>query len=191
MLLKSDKLNTCPISGASTGASLEHANPVGASVLVYNYGNRGRDISASYARHVHRSFGTYITTISGHKRCVYQKWIKGKMEQYYRSRIIWAIAHGQIPPYHQIHHRDGNTLNDSLDNLECLSAYAHEKLHMVLMTNKRIAAGKNTTERYTSFYDWLVENDLDHVTGNPYYQIDCPTTAQSKDEFQFTYTEVW
>ena len=34
MLLKSENI-ICPITGASTGASSEHANPVGASVLVY------------------------------------------------------------------------------------------------------------------------------------------------------------
>lgn len=190
MLLKSENIIS-PISGASTGVPLEHANPVGASVLVYSYGNRGRDVSASHARHVHRSFGTSIATVNGHKRGVYQKWIKGKLVKYYRSRIVWAMAHGQIPPYHHIHHRDGNTLNDSLDNLECLSGYAHKKLHMVLDTNERIAAGKNTVERYISFYDWLVENDLDHVTGNPFYQLNDSITAQPKDEFQFEYTEVW
>lgn len=43
---------------------------------------------------------------------------------------IWMAAHGPIPPAHHIHHRDGDSSNNALENLECLSAKDHLALHM-------------------------------------------------------------
>lgn len=42
---------------------------------------------------------------------------------------IWRAAHGAIPPGHEVHHRDGNPLNNALENLECLSAAEHARRH--------------------------------------------------------------
>jgi HNH endonuclease len=42
---------------------------------------------------------------------------------------IWEAAHGPIPPGWEVHHRDGDALNNDLDNLECLEAGAHRRYH--------------------------------------------------------------
>ena len=42
---------------------------------------------------------------------------------------IWKSAHGRIPKGSHIHHRDGNSLNNALENLECLDAGMHLSLH--------------------------------------------------------------
>ena len=38
-------------------------------------------------------------------------------------------AHGEIPPGHHIHHRDGDPLNNAPDNLECIAPAEHVRLH--------------------------------------------------------------
>lgn len=40
-------------------------------------------------------------------------------------RDAWASAFGPIPPNCHIHHRDGNVLNNRLENLECMDASEH------------------------------------------------------------------
>lgn len=40
-------------------------------------------------------------------------------------REVWAAAFGPIPRGCHIHHRDGNVLNNRLDNLECVPASRH------------------------------------------------------------------
>lgn len=44
-------------------------------------------------------------------------------------REIWRAVHGEIPDGHQIHHKDGNPLNNRPDNLVCLSGSEHATLH--------------------------------------------------------------
>jgi hypothetical protein len=43
--------------------------------------------------------------------------------------VLWQAANGPIPDGHHVHHRDGNPLNNSLDNLECLSPAEHCARH--------------------------------------------------------------
>lgn len=40
-------------------------------------------------------------------------------------RDVWKAAFGPIPKGCHIHHKDGNVLNNRLDNLECVPASAH------------------------------------------------------------------
>lgn len=40
-------------------------------------------------------------------------------------RDVWRIAFGPIPVGCHIHHRDGNVLNNSIENLECVPASEH------------------------------------------------------------------
>lgn len=60
---------------------------------------------------------------------------------------IWKDAHGPIPEGHQIHHRDGNPLNNSLDNLECLSDDEHKRRHTEMGTWSNSAAVKAHMDR--------------------------------------------
>lgn len=45
-------------------------------------------------------------------------------------RHKWEDAHGPIPEKHEIHHKDEDTLNNELDNLECVSKSWHRAHHL-------------------------------------------------------------
>lgn len=46
-----------------------------------------------------------------------------------RSRLVWMEHNGPIPKGYHIHHKNGNKLDDCIDNLVCLSAAEHNRLH--------------------------------------------------------------
>ncbi len=49
------------------------------------------------------------------------KYIKTEFGHVKLSRLIWMQAHGEIPKGYNISHKDGDTMNCELNNLECLS----------------------------------------------------------------------
>lgn len=44
-------------------------------------------------------------------------------------QAIWEHYNGPIPEGHHVHHKDGNTLNNDISNLECLSNKEHRRTH--------------------------------------------------------------
>jgi hypothetical protein len=46
-----------------------------------------------------------------------------------RSRLLYSHFVAPIPKGYHIHHIDGDQTNDRLENLQCLSASDHRKLH--------------------------------------------------------------
>jgi hypothetical protein len=44
-------------------------------------------------------------------------------------RDVWEFHHGPIPDGCHIHHKDGNHLNNDIQNLECITRERHEELH--------------------------------------------------------------
>lgn len=46
-------------------------------------------------------------------------------------RAIWEQANGPIPHGYEVHHKDGDTFNNELSNLECISAREHQREHML------------------------------------------------------------
>jgi hypothetical protein len=44
-------------------------------------------------------------------------------------REIWKSVHGEIPKGWHIHHKDGNPLNNDIENLECVSPKTHSGIH--------------------------------------------------------------
>lgn len=57
-----------------------------------------------------------------------------------RARVVWETAHGPVPRGKGIHHRDGDTLNDALENLELVSKARHIDLHRADFAERRAAA---------------------------------------------------
>lgn len=65
---------------------------------------------------------------------------RGSDRRYYASSkgkrlhvAVWEYYHGPVPEGCHIHHKNGNTIDNRLENLECLSAHEH--------------LSKNTTDR--------------------------------------------
>lgn len=44
-------------------------------------------------------------------------------------QAIWEFHNGPIPKGHHVHHKDENTLNNDISNLECLSNKEHRRSH--------------------------------------------------------------
>ena len=55
-------------------------------------------------------------------------------------REIWKDNFGPIPEGHEIHHKDGNPLNNAPSNLECISCQTHHERHKGKYTPEEIAA---------------------------------------------------
>lgn len=47
----------------------------------------------------------------------------------YLHHEVWKYYHGEIPKGYHIHHKDGDTLNNSIDNLEALPGREHLSEH--------------------------------------------------------------
>lgn len=62
----------------------------------------------------------------------------GAKRRKFLHRAIYEASNGPIPRGHHIHHKDKDTLNNLLDNLECLSKESHEILH-----GKGVKVGNN------------------------------------------------
>jgi hypothetical protein len=56
-----------------------------------------------------------------------------------RARLVWERAHGPIPRGVGIHHKDRDTLNDALDNLELVSKAEHLAIHRPEFQDKATA----------------------------------------------------
>jgi len=59
-------------------------------------------------------------------------WNNGKMKQCYLHRVVYQAFNGAMPDGTQINHIDGNKANNSLSNLECVSASDNQR-HAVLL----------------------------------------------------------
>ena len=59
---------------------------------------------------------------------MYVGYCDGTRTYQFRSRLIYEHVHGKIEPNHDIHHKDGNSFNDSIDNLEKMARKDHCRL---------------------------------------------------------------
>ena len=63
--------------------------------------------------------------------------------------VVWRKANGELPTDHLVHHRDGNALNDRLDNLQAVSRAEHLAIHRPAFEERRShAAGKAAKARH-------------------------------------------
>lgn len=58
----------------------------------------------------------------------------------YLHREVWAAAHGPIPDGYHVHHRNGDTADNRLANLELIEARAHVSRHGRTVTPAERAA---------------------------------------------------
>ena len=67
-------------------------------------------------------------------------------------RLIWEHFKGEIPKKHVIHHKDGNRLNNSIENLECMSQSEHVRLHRLQETH---ILSKRMSDNSEKIHAWL------------------------------------
>lgn len=66
-------------------------------------------------------------------------WLKEDKISKVRERkhiLMYKIFVGEIPKNYQIHHKDFNSHNNNIDNLECLTKQEHQKKHAEQRKNK-------------------------------------------------------
>lgn len=67
-------------------------------------------------------------------------------------RMVWYDAYGEIPAGHDIHHKNGDRLDNRLENLECISHGDHTRHHGWLLkwraTHTPWNAGTKTWEEF-------------------------------------------
>ena len=51
-------------------------------------------------------------------------------------REIWKAERGAIPDGYHVHHKDQDTANNSIDNLECIPQIEHIRIHNELMSDE-------------------------------------------------------
>lgn len=52
-------------------------------------------------------------------------------------RVVWEEAHGPLPPRWHVHHINGDTLDNRLENLIALSPRDHNRIHAALRKQAR------------------------------------------------------
>jgi len=82
--------------------------------------------------------------------------------QRYIQRIVWELTYGPIPPKHEVHHIDGNKLNNELSNLRCLSLSEHRRAHS---KNWKKENGQ-WLRRCTGCKEWKSEADYSRQHGS-------------------------
>lgn len=61
-------------------------------------------------------------------RVYFQRHEKWRQAPVFLHRVVYEDNFGPIPPGYHVHHRDGNPLNNSPDNLEALPAREHNRI---------------------------------------------------------------
>lgn len=70
-----------------------------------------------------------IVTGKSNPRWRHEIRLNGKKRTIVRAKLVWLARNGLIPPEHELHHRDEDRLNDSIDNLELLNGDFHFGKH--------------------------------------------------------------
>jgi len=58
-----------------------------------------------------------------------RKWDIKQKRYRLEHNIVWEEHFGKIPENYQIHHKDGNKLNNDINNLELVSPIYHKRIH--------------------------------------------------------------
>lgn len=96
-------------------------------------------------------------------------------------RLIYEEVHGKIPDGYHVHHKDGNKLNNSIDNLELLEKRKHHSLHSTgynhttkvrtLLSDQK--KGKSMPYNKTGYYRVYKEKGSQYAQGFTYvYEVD-------------------
>lgn len=86
-------------------------------IEISNYGNiRGNE----HSKWNNKPFSEEMIIIKNGRRFI------GNVRIY---NLVWCLFGGEKPKGYDIHHKDFNKLNDSIDNLECITKSKHQAIH--------------------------------------------------------------
>lgn len=94
-----------------------------------------------------------VIVFDGREYIRYPKSKRWADRNYYRSsgrslhRDMWVSFHGSIPEGYHVHHKDGNPLNNTIDNLECLSSHDHQSNHEYTKSEEYKARRRENMDR--------------------------------------------
>lgn len=57
---------------------------------------------------------------------------RGNTIRIYEHRLVWESNFGKIPNGYEVHHKDGNKLNNNIENLELVKKGEHQHIHAIL-----------------------------------------------------------
>lgn len=103
-----------------------------------------------------KKYNRYPNSKSSSLRRYYYRHDKWKESPVALHRQIWIDNHGPIPEGWDIHHKDGNPDNNSIENLEALPPKEHRNKHP--MSEEARAAASERTKRLDPLGKWRAEN---------------------------------
>lgn len=59
-------------------------------------------------------------------------------------RVVWEYFNGEIPDGFDVHHKDENTFNNSVENLEIIEQHKHQSIHI----KKRVVENREWFDRF-------------------------------------------
>lgn len=80
-------------------------------------------------------------------------------KSYRIHRLIWECVNGEIPPNYDIHHIDGNKLNNSIHNLDMIKNSEHTIKHH--LGQKRSIEAKNKMKAKVKTRKPVLQCDMD------------------------------
>lgn len=89
-----------------------------------------------------KKYNRYPESKRRHLRAYFWRHDKWKEPPFALHRQIWIDNFGEIPEGYVVHHKDKNTLNNDIDNLECIPFRKHCSNHM-LEEDRREMSRKN------------------------------------------------
>ncbi len=99
-------------------------------------------------------------------------------------RWAWEAEHGPVPDGHHIHHRDFNSLNDRLDNLELMPELEHEALHREQMLGDNNPARRCMTDAWRAHLSEATRGEK-----NPHFGI--AQTPEAREKMREASAQRW
>ncbi len=121
--------------------------------MMYEISNHGRLRRASYMQ-VYKNgkfkiYEPYVHSETNAKGDYFRVILRGsrhRRRSCYIHRLVWEAFVGEIPKGYIVHHKDGNRQNNSLSNLQLVTAKEHHDIH--LAEHPEMIEGMN---RYNKF----------------------------------------
>jgi hypothetical protein len=126
----------------------------------------------------HIEFNGFKYRLSGN---YYRRNVWGSQGPSNLHRAVWQFHKGPIPEGHEVHHKDEDTFNNVIENLDCVPMHEHQRAHML----ERIARGelqppsKEALEIAAMWHKskdgraWHVQNALKVWQNRQWYPVKC------------------